>query len=238
MNAPSQDRVYSDPRFEPAFLDYDQGSLFPDSQGHIEETKCHLARAISRRPKALRLHIERILLLAESADPTILGALCDLFLVLGDKGVPLRRRMLALARPLLSKRDHQQLLQHILEGCDEGEQLNNLCTGAVLAQGTTGTTRLIIKQSTRNSLADDPLRAAQAQLEIGQTAQALETLEQAVLADRQRLALHQALLEIHRHLRDRSRIDEFLQRLNAQSNPAESEWTSLLEELTPEATDP
>ena len=59
-----------------------------------------------------------------------------------------------------------------------------------------------------------------------------------MLADTQRLELHQALLEIHHHLRDRSRLEEFLQRIGTQNNPAEGEWKRLLEQLDAEATDP
>lgn len=227
-----------DLRFESAFLDYDRGSLTPENLGHIDETKRHLAHAISRQPTALRLHTERILLHAHSADPAILGALCDLFLVLGDKGAPLRRRMLALARPLLSTRDHQRLQQHIQEGIDESAALSGLCRGAVLAQGITGTTRLIVKQSQQDVHTADPLHEAQSQLETGQTELALSTLEQALLADTQRLQLHQALLEIHQHLRDRSRLEGFLQRLGTHPNPAEGEWKRLLVQLDAEATDP
>ena len=227
-----------DSRFESAFVDYDQGSLTPESLGHIEETKRHLAHAISRQPMALRLHTERILLHARSADPAILGALCDLFLVLGDKGAPLRRRMLALARPLLSTRDHQRLQRHIRESGGENDALGDLCRGSALAQGITGTTRLIVKQSQRDASAADPLHEAQSQLETGQTELALETLERAVLADTHRLELHHALQEIHQHLRDRSRIAEFLQRLDAHHNPAEGEWKRLLEQLDAEASHP
>ena len=227
-----------DLRFESAFVDYDRGGLTPDCLGHIVETKRHLAQAISRQPMALRLHTERILLHAKSADPAILGALCDLFLVLGNRGVQLRRRMLALARPLLSTRDHQRLQQHIREGYDEHALTSDLCPGSVLAQGITGTTTLIVKESPQAVHTTDPLLEARSQLETGQTELALETLEQALLTDTQRLELHQALLEIHHHLRDRSRLEGFLQRLGTPHNPAEGEWKRLLKQLEAEATDP
>jgi hypothetical protein len=101
----------SDPRFEAAILHNGPSEPHLDTLSQVKETKAHLAHTIARRPKDLRLHVERILLYAESGDPNIIGALGDLFLVLGDKGLPLRRRMLALARPLLNRTD-----QHRLQG--------------------------------------------------------------------------------------------------------------------------
>jgi hypothetical protein len=103
----------SNPRFEAAFLHNGLSEPHLDTLGQVKETKAHLAHTIARRPKDLRLHVERILLYAESGDPDMIGALGDLFLVLGDKGLPLRRRMLALARPFLSKTD-QYRLQRLL----------------------------------------------------------------------------------------------------------------------------
>ncbi len=227
----SSDRAIQDPRLEPAFLDHERGRLTPDSHGHAEETKRYLAHAISRRPTALRLHIERILLHAETGDPAILGALCGLFRVLGDKGTPLRRRMLALARPLLSTKDHQRLQQYLRQGEDDFSSLRELCRGSVLCPGISGTTRLIAKQSEREAETSEPLQMALDQLELGQTEMAQETLEQALLADPERVELHHALLEIHQHLRDRAQLAHFLQRLNGRANPAEREWRRLQEQL-------
>jgi hypothetical protein len=104
------------PYLKTAFLHNGQCGLHLDTLDQAKETKAHLAHTIARRPKDLRLHVERILLHAETSDPDIIDALSDLFQVLGDKGLPLRRRMLALAKPFLNKIDHHRL-QCLLGDC-------------------------------------------------------------------------------------------------------------------------
>jgi hypothetical protein len=105
-----------DPNLEAIFLHNGQCEPHLNSLGQVKETKAHLAHTIARRPKDLRLHVERILLHAQTSDPDIIGALYDLFGVLGDKGLPLRRRMLALARPFLSKTDRHRLQRLLGDG--------------------------------------------------------------------------------------------------------------------------
>ncbi len=225
-----------DRRLEPAFLDFERGSLVPKSFGHPLKTQRHLAHLIRRHPKALRLHIERILLLIESKNPDIVGALWDLFLVLGDAGQPLRRRMLLLARPLLPTDLYLILNQHMEKKSGMDTAWLTLLQGrAVLDPGMTGTSRLISKTESREAQTEDPLEVAEEQLACGQTELAQKTLEQALLTDCKRLDIHLALLEIHRHLRDLSQVRNFRAQLQGQENPAESEWQRLqhiLEEET------
>jgi hypothetical protein len=101
---------------ELAFLHNDPCESHLDTLAQVIETKAHLAYTIARRPKDLRLHVERIRLHAETSDPDIINALCDLFRVLGDKGLPLRRRMLVLAKPILSKIDQNRLKRLLEDG--------------------------------------------------------------------------------------------------------------------------
>ncbi|MES9944519.1 MAG: hypothetical protein ABW080_06155 [Candidatus Thiodiazotropha sp.] len=225
-----------DQRLEPAFLDFDRGTLFPRDLSHPVKTQRHLAYLIRRRPKTLRLHVERILLLHESKNPHILGALWDLFLVLGDAGQPLRRRMLLLAKPLLPTDVYQVLNQHIEKQSDIHAAWLTLLEGsAVLHQGMTGTTRLIHKTESRDAETVNPFEVAQEALACGQTDLAQKTLEQALLADSKRLDIHLRLLEIHRHLRDLSQVRQFRAKLQGQDNPAENEWIRLQKMLEEEA---
>jgi hypothetical protein len=236
--APRHTGATPDSHFESAFHHNDQCDCSPGSHNWANESKAYLAHAVTREPKALRLHIERILLHAETGDPAILGALCDLFLILGEKGLPLRRRMLALARPLLSTIHYQTLKRQLNKGECNTSYLQTLCSGAVLSECTTGTTQLIRKQARTNEVEEDPLETASELLEQGQTALAQKTLEQALLASPDRLELHFALLDIYRHTRDSAQVKCFWQRLQGRNNPAATEWRRLLQQLDEEATTP
>ncbi len=216
---------------EPALHTEDQGKLHFDTHTRAEENKALFAHAIVRHPRDLRLHVQRILLHAETADPAILGALYDLFLVLENRGTPLRRRMLSLARPLLSHIDYQNLQQQLAHGESSHTFLHSPGMGSVLGHGITDTTRLISGLSQPAASDEDPLESARQQFEQGQTEPAQETLEKALHVDPGRLALHLALLEIYRHTRDLRHIEAFWQSLQGMENPAKTEWQRLLIQL-------
>jgi len=224
-------RTGTDGYLEPAFLTRYHGKLHLDARGWIDQAKAHYAHAVARSPDNLLLHVQRISLYAETADPAILGSLLDLFLVLGDKGIPLRRRMLALARPILSSQDYHALHQHLEQAEPLPSSLQDHAGSAVLSRGISGTTRLISKGEQRPSDEEDPLETARQQIDIGQIELAQQTLESALLADSSRLSLHLALLEIYRHARDRQRTTRLWQQLQGRENPAEIEWRRLLKQL-------
>lgn len=227
--------ITPDSRLEPAFLSDGQHGLIADARGRVDEAKAFYAHAIARHPTNLQLHVQRVVLQAKNQDPSILGAICDLFLVLEDNGLSLRRRMLALARPLLSKIDYQTLHRRLTEVESDSSALHSLSPSAVLSHGTTGVTRLICKQTQNSKVQQDPLQSAREQLEYGQTELAQQTLEHALLANPGRLALHLALLEIYRHARNRQQVEHTLQALQGQQNPAQREWKRLLVQLDKEA---
>lgn len=225
----------ADERLEPAFLTAYRGKLRIDARGWVDKAKAYYAHAIARSPGVLRMHVQRITLYTQTADPCVIGALLDLFLVLGDKGVPLRRRMLAQARPLISSHDFHALHQKLEARESDPGFLQLRSPTSVLSQGIAGTTRLITKQATTGQSAEDPLDSARQQLEFGQTEQAQETLEKALLDDSARLDIHLALLEIYRHARDWQRTERMWRLLQARENPALTEWQRLLIQLEEES---
>ena len=191
---------------EPLFLTA-KGQLRLDARGWTDKAKAYFAHAVSKHPAALRAHVQRIELYAATSDPAILGALCDLFLVLGENGKPLRRRMLALARPILSTRDHHALHQQLEAGHCDPAFLHSRSASSVLCRGITGVTQLITKQESPGGEHRDPLERARRQMESGQTESARKTLERAL------------------HL---------WQNLESHENPARKEWRRLLSQLDEE----
>lgn len=223
-----------DPWLEPTFLTARQGSLRFEAKGWSDKAKAYYAHAVTRTPKALRLHVQRINLYTQTADTSVIGALLDLFLVLGDKGLPLRRRMLALARPLISSPDYQALHRQVEGGKPDAAFLQLRSAGAVLSRGIAGVTRLIARTGTTGENRDDPLERARRELAFGQTGLARTTLERALLADSGRLDLNLALLEIYRRARDRQGAERIWRRLQDRDNPARTEWRRLLTQLDEE----
>jgi hypothetical protein len=232
--AGSVGQAYVDPQLEPAFLTAYKGKLHLDAGGWVDKAKAYYTHAIARTPAALLMHVQRICLYVETADPAILDALIDLFLVLGNRGTALRKRMLVLARPILSNRDFQALHQQLMDDEPDPAFLQARSSGAVLSRGITGTSHLIIKRMQAEPTEEDPLDSARQQIEIGQIELAQKTLESAILVDPARLDLHHALLEIYRHARDWKQVDRFWRALQGRENPARVEWLQLLTQLEEE----
>ncbi|MCU7811072.1 MAG: hypothetical protein KZQ77_07530, partial [Candidatus Thiodiazotropha sp. (ex Notomyrtea botanica)] len=157
--------------------------------------------------------------------------LLDLFLVLKKKGFALRRRMLALSKSLLKPRELNLLANNLQQG-DVNVLLKSLqADNSMLSSGITGNTLLIEKRALVSADETDPLTTAQQQLEYGQVELAQETLETALLATPGCEALHHALLEIYRHLRQLAPITAMWQRMQGLENPARAEWQALLTHL-------
>lgn len=220
-----------DPRLEPAFLTQYKGNLFVDTKGWRSQAKTFYAHAICRTPLDLKLHVQRITLHAEMKDPDISGALFDLFLVLEKRGTALRKRMLALAKPLLLAEDYILFHRQLGEVVASPPPVRSAPRSSMLSRGISGNTRLIEKLTSTSRLENDPLEEARQQIEFGQVEPALETLETALLANPARLEIHHALLEIYWHARQRRRVADMLQRLQDHENPALSEWQHLLSKL-------
>lgn len=120
-----------------------------------------LAMRVAREPLDLRAHTQRIRLLADCREPNrLFGALVDLFLVLGNKGIGLRYTVLDIARPVLDPDDHAYLRAHLVGGLHPGAQLP-LATGSVISRGVIGTSAVVTAVATARPPAphdpyDDP----------------------------------------------------------------------------------
>mgnify|MGYP006929323918 CR=1 FL=1 len=95
----------------------------------------HFTRLVASEPNNLRSHVQRVYLSILCHDAAELpGALSDLFLILGNKGLPLRKRLIEQAAPLL-RQDDMALFQQLNESeeMDLLLQLNSprsvLCNG-------------------------------------------------------------------------------------------------------------
>ncbi|MCU7851926.1 MAG: hypothetical protein KZQ80_06915 [Candidatus Thiodiazotropha sp. (ex Monitilora ramsayi)] len=220
-----------DPQLEPAFLSSNSKRQPIHTAGWCIRLKAHYAQEIARKPEVLQSHVARIELCVKTKDSHVLGALLDLFLVLKEKGFALRRRMLALSKSLLNPHDLNLFVNYLRQG-DVNVLLQSLqADNSILSSGITGNTLLIEKMALVSADETDPLTTAQQQLEYGQVELAQETLETALLVTPGCEALHHALLEIYRHLRQLAPVTAMWQRLQGLENPARAEWQALLTHL-------
>jgi hypothetical protein len=101
VQAPLQEDL-GQPGMEPIFWQGSNHELaVPDwyPKGPMIE---HLTYSVARTPADLTAHTRRVLLCLSQPDPLpLFGSLADLFIALGERGGPLRRRLAHLARPQL-----------------------------------------------------------------------------------------------------------------------------------------
>lgn len=99
----------------------------------------------ARTPGNLLNHVQRInhQILKKSPEG-VYGAILDLFIVLRDRGRPLRERMLSQSRSLLNNEWFVQLDQRLEQGITELDALPP-CHTSLLSRGISGTHRLVKK---------------------------------------------------------------------------------------------
>lgn len=108
------------PSLHPIFAK-DTGSSLYVANAYGQDFYRYQQFAVSRDPKNLRLHVQLIFSLIQQADVSrdaVFGALLDLFIVLQDKGLPLRQRMLVVSKPFLAPEDITFFEQHLQQGAN------------------------------------------------------------------------------------------------------------------------
>lgn len=188
------------------------------------DTGDYLARQVARAPGDLCRHIQRInLFLQQEAGEETYGALLDLFIVLGPKGLPLRWRMLRAAKHCLSTEQYQALRQHLESGVHATDAMP-IGGNSMLSKGLTGSNQLVVNEAVAAELERDPLVESREHLEYGQVEEARELLEKAVLEEPWRGDLQTELLEIYRYTRDEKNLAAMRTRLEAMDITLPDTW--------------
>lgn len=189
----------------------------------------YLGHRILENPSDFRSHVQRILLLNDRGDEVDLqGALVDLYIALGDKGEGLKRRLLELAAPRLSRTAQAFLRQRLAGGLKPWETAVSRMRSSLLSLGFSGVHELVgRRESTRTATYADPVEEARACLEYGQVDEAREVLERALRQDPGNDAIAAELMEIYQYTRDDERLEAMRQFLldAAPSDPADYRGT-------------
>lgn len=187
----------------------------------------YLCHRVTREPSDLRSHVRRIFLAHEQQSTVeLFGALVDLFIALGNKGLRLRQRMLEWSKENLEARQYGLLRESLAGGLDE--RTVAFVHGAMLCRGVEGSLKLVESGAERSREPRDPLVEAREYLEYSQLDEARNLLEEALMQDPRRQELHEELLEIYRSTRDQSNFAKMLGRLN-KGNPMLEQWQELAE---------
>jgi hypothetical protein len=159
----------------------------------------HLAKKVRRNPRDLRAHVQRILVyISENDSDSIYAALVDLFLILGDRGLHIRKNLLNKALPFLDRDKSHFLMSHIECGLDTSATLPPN-TYSSLSSGHTGTTFIVKCNNTNPVLAGtSPLEQARALIDHKDWLSAMILLEQALHHDPGDEAVTRELLSLYK----------------------------------------
>ncbi len=225
-NQPTQQTSLSE-LLEPAFQLAECRSLQIDGEKWGEKAADFLARGVARSPVNLIAQIQRLnLCLAKRDAEGTYGALLDLFITLGEKGLLIRRRMLLRAKPLLTEEQFQALAMHLDSGVSAADPMPP-SSSSVLSKGLTGIRQLVVRINNDDGKPRDPLDEAVEYLEYSQIDKAREVLEKAVLADPSRTDLQNNLLAIYRASNDQENFTLMRNKLRELETPVSEEWKKL-----------
>ena len=200
---------------EISFLLADEKKLHLNKNYSTSQISDFLVKAIALTPNDLRLHTQRLYHQIELKDnAAIYGALVDLFISLGAKGLPIKKRMLNLAKPFLSQKEITFIRTHA--GLITPETPIPPSPHSILSLGYTGThvllkktTDFVIKNSTK------ALRTAVIYIRKGKLKPARNLLEKSILVGNINKQTHQKLLDIYIFTKDKKRCQDIQQQIKA-----------------------
>ena len=157
----------------------------------------HLEQRIARNPRDLLSHVRR-LYLASALDDTdaIIGALADLFLVLGRHGRQLRCRLLGHVAAQLTTEQFGFFEEHLERGLDGNETIPETSQSR-LSKRVEGTTRIVTRAGDTAPGPDDPVKLARDSIANGHPDVAQAVLEGALELDPGNREVSEALLELY-----------------------------------------
>jgi len=206
------------------------------SSASVEESNVeadYLAHQITRTPSDLRSHTQRIFhFIDQKENKALYSALVDLFLVLGNKGTSLRKRMLITAHTLLSDDEFDSLKQSLSRGLSSEINIP-MAQQSLLTKGIQSNILPFIqkvKSDDKNQIIN-PIDEARSYMEYGQLDEAITTLKNAILANPRQLALHNDLLEILHKTDDKESFISFYEQLLSNKITLPPLWEKMAEEF-------
>lgn len=186
-----------------------------------------LVYQISRKPKCLTTHVQRIYYCFQKhLDEQLFAALVDLLVILNRRGQAISQRMVTGSKSRLSSSQFKALNDYLR---DDYVDVNLLLGNqfSVLSKGLVGTINIIHKITTHDERNHDPLALARDYIEYSQLEEAKQVLEEAILEQPTRLDLHHELLAIYKSMRDTTGFNQMLAELIQSGVAVPDEWVQL-----------
>ncbi len=220
---------------EPAFL---ADNILPRFAKSTSAKKIidFMAQQIVRKPGNLQLHLNRIYFYQQQSDANgVYGALLDLFIVLQEKGQPLRQRLLKKYYAELTA-EQQSILSNWLAGKRDENAPCPAVKESRLSDGRTGTSGVLAAKEKPSGQAQtrDVVEDARDLIDSGQVGEATVLLKKALLVNPQREEISRELMLIYRHSHNLQAVEKILQSTKNLPLALQPQWRELSAELQKE----
>ncbi|NOY73504.1 MAG: hypothetical protein GXP14_14250 [Gammaproteobacteria bacterium] len=196
-----------------------------------EAASHYLAHQISRLPTTLVNHVQRIALHAAAKNPEqTYAALLDLYLILGEKGEKLRKRLLFQCKEVLED-DQYQVISALTIHSNNTQNEYPLLPHSILCKKPSSNNLVAKSNLHQEQLLQDVIDEGRHLVDCGQLDEAQTLLEQALIKSPERADIATDLLEIYRYTRNKNALSETLKQLAATPFKDTEKWETLASEL-------
>ncbi len=224
--------VKSTPEIKRFFTDKKAAGFYEWHDWIAEKGLERLVFSVSRNPKNLQAHLERIYFCyQEQLNDQLFGALVDLLIVLNKTGEALANRMVSGCQARLTGNQLNALINLIDNKETRTECLFYSCY-SIFSKGLQSTSVLLrlVQDSIRTE--QDPLDLARDFVEFSQIDNAVNVLEKAILTNHGRMELHNELLSLYRLTRNQAGFQRFYEELSHSDLTLPVEWKQLNDYFT------
>ena len=205
----------------------DTGSLWSAETLLCDNFLENLVFRISRKPKCLITHVQRIYYCFQThLNEQLFAALADFLIILNKRGQNISSRMIMGAKSRLNP-DQSKALKNYLKDADANISLLSGNQYSIFTKGLLGLDKIIQQIKTDDEYGHDPLDLARDYIEYSQLEEAEQVLEKAILEQPTRLALHHELLALYQSTRNLTGFNQMLAELTLAGVAMTDEWKQL-----------
>lgn len=182
-----------------------------------------LNRKITQTPRDLHAHTQRIFMLYLQRDnPAYFGAVIDLLIALGPKGLGLKKSILAPTYGLLNRQQQGYIQQHLHSGIARTAAVPSRY--ARLSPKLSSDTGAYNHDKSRRVEGDQVLRKARYKLAMEHVDDAQALLEQALISDPSDMEIACELLELYRQYEKMDAFNSMTEQLAGSLLTAQDQW--------------
>ncbi len=209
--------------FDPSLLPVIKTLLpkFPTKEKQTVYTE-FLARKIKRKPKDLRLHIQRIYLnYILKNENAYFGALVDLLIVLGPKGLELKKSILRPTNNLLNNEHAKFIHQYLRSGIVATDAIPT--NESRLSKGISSTVNIVTRNLSYGDIYSS-LSTAKEKLSLGEIKTAQVILENALEENPDDIEITDELLKLYQNQQMSKAFTAMTTRLSGKTIAAQEKW--------------